>query len=112
MRFKIPIDLKDRKRYISLVVEGNQERLGALLRRAIKELSGMKGLSTYRFNVIDLGGGRLILRTTEKSIHAILSALLMVHYERKAAIDVRGISGTLRKAKSLFREDASPFNGG
>jgi len=111
VRFKIPIDLKDRRRYISLIAETNQERLGDLLRGAIRELSGVKGLSTYRFKVIDLGNGKLILKTTESSIHAILSALLTIHYERKAAIDIKGISGTLRKAKSLFKEDSAPING-
>ncbi len=101
MKFRIPIDLKDRRRYICTLAELSKNELVEYLKETIRELAGMKGSGCHRFSVVSMGRGKYVIRTTESSIHAILTALLFMIYERGVSIEVIGISGTLRKAREI-----------
>ncbi len=106
MRFKIPISIKERKRYICIQTSLSKGELARSLEKMMRQLSGIKGMAYYRFLVISAGKDMYVIKTTESSIKAILTAILMMIYEDNMAINVVGISGTLRKARGLCEHDS------
>ncbi len=103
MKFKIPIDLKERRRYICIHTELSKGKLIEYLEKTINELVGTKRTGLHKFMVISIARDTYLIKTTEPSVKVILTAVLMLIYENNRAIDVIGISGTLRKAKELCK---------
>ncbi len=106
MRFKIPISIKERRRYICIQTNLSKNELTRSLEKMVRQLAGIKGMAYYRFLVISAGKDIYVIKTTEPSIKAILTAVLMTIYEDNKDINVLGISGTLRKAKGLCKHDS------
>ncbi len=101
MKFRVPIELKERRRYVCVYAPVSKSDLNKAIRRRLRELSGIKGCGIYRFTLLSLGNGFFLVKTTETSIPALLTALLVNRYEDFPSLEVKGISGTLRKAKEL-----------
>ncbi|GEM_PF-1278810 len=101
MKFRVPIELKERRRYICVYAPVSKSDLNKALKRRLRELSGIKGSGIYRFTLLPLGNANFLVRTTEASLAALLTALLINRYKDIPSLEVRGISGTLRKAKEL-----------
>ena len=100
MKFKIPIEMKERRRYICINTERSKGELIECLERAINKIAGIKG-ALHKFMVISVARDTYLIKTTEPSVKAILTAILLLIYEDNRAINVIGISGTLRKAREL-----------
>ncbi len=101
MKFRIPIDLKERRRYVCLIARVPRNEIMGMIRRRLKEISGIKGCGIHRFALIPIGDDAFVLRTSEGSIAALLTALLVSKYLDMPSLEVRGVSGTIGKAKEL-----------
>ncbi len=104
MKFKIPIEIKERRRYICIHTKLSKGELIEYLERVINELAGIKGMGFHKFTVISVTRDKYVIKTTEPSVKAILTAVLTLIYEYSKAIDVIGISGTLRKVKRFCEQ--------
>lgn len=101
MKFKVPIGLKDRKRYICVHAPVSMDELNEVIKRRLREISGIKGAGVYRFSLLSIGESSFIVKTTESAAAALLTALLIIRYENIPSLEVGRISGTLRKAREL-----------
>ncbi len=101
MKFRIPIELKERRRYICVYAPVSKSDLSKTIERRLKELAGIKGCGIHRFTLLSLGDNLFLVKTAETSVAAVLTALLVSRYEDFPLLEVRGISGTLRRAKEL-----------
>ncbi len=100
MKFKVPIDLKERRRYICVKHPEGYPLLDKT-RRALAMIGGLKCLSYSRVSVINLDRAISVIRTSENSVKAVLTALLILKYTECSEIDVIGLSGNLRKVKEI-----------
>lgn len=100
----MPIDLKERRRYVCIKhPEGYQ--LSSKIRETLMRIGGIKCLSYTRFSVISMSRDYSIVRASERSVAALLTALLILKYLDHGEIEVKGISGNMRRAKEICRED-------
>ena len=68
-------------------------------------IGGIKCLSYSRFSVVSLGKGSSLVRTSERSVSALLTALLVLKYSDYSEIEVIGVFGNMRKAKEICWKD-------
>ncbi len=101
MKFKIPVDMKERRRYICIYTKLSKGELIGCLKKAINELAGIKGTGFHKFMIISIARDKYIIKAAEPSVKAILTAVLTLVYEDNRVISIIGISGTLRKAREL-----------
>ena len=99
MRYKVPISLKDRRRYVCLRTGLSKAKLSELLVESIREISGALGVGIHYPRIIRISGDLKLVRTTEGSVPMILTAILHMVYVRGIDLDVLGISGTIRASK-------------
>lgn len=99
----MPIDLKERRRYICVKhPEGYQ--LSSKIREALMKIGGIKCLSHAKFSVISVSKGSSVVRTSEGSVDALLTAILLLKYSDRREIEVMGISGNLRRVREICGE--------
>lgn len=99
MKFRVPIGLRDRRRYICIQADVSGKELNEAIGKRLKDISGIKGSGLYRFSLLSIGGSSFVVRTTESAVAALLTVLLIIKYEDISSLEVCGVSGTLRKAK-------------
>lgn len=100
MKFRIPIEFKERRRYVC-VKHPEGYRLSDSIKEVLMKLCGMKCLSYDRFIVIKMNKTSSIIRTSEDSVKAVLTTLLFLKYTDCAGIEVLGVSGNMRKAREV-----------
>jgi len=100
LRFEVPVDLKERRRYVC-VRHPVGYQLSKRIRDALMRIGGIKCCSFSKFSIISIKSGFSIIRTNEKSLKAILTALLILKYTECGEMEVLGISGNMRKVKEI-----------
>jgi len=100
LKFKVPIDLKERRRYICVKHPEGYPLLDKT-RRTLMMIGGLKCLSYSKISIMNLNKAISVIRTSESSIGAVLTALLILKYTECSEIDVIGLSGNLRKMREI-----------
>ncbi|RSN68411.1 hypothetical protein D9Q81_06020 [Candidatus Korarchaeum cryptofilum] len=100
MKFKIPIDLKERRRYVCVRHPEGYPLLDKT-RKTLMIIGGLKCLSYSKISVINLNREISVIRASESSVKAVLTAILILKYTECSEIDVIGLSGNLRKIKEV-----------
>jgi hypothetical protein len=103
LKFKVPIDLKERRRYICVKHPDGYPILDRT-KRALAMIGGLKCLSYSKISVISLNRAISVIRTSESSVKAVLTAILILKYTECSEIDVIGLSGNLRKIREICPE--------
>ncbi|MEM0041902.1 MAG: hypothetical protein QXO55_02650 [Candidatus Korarchaeum sp.] len=70
-------------------------------------MGGIKCLYLTRFSVVSMSRDFSLVRTEERSVATLLTALLILKYLDHSEIEVMGISGNMRKAKEICRKDGA-----
>ncbi len=98
MKFKVPISLRERRRYILVKVENPPEFRNALL-SSIRELYGEVGLAYTPIKVYPIEG-HAIIKTNHENVSRVLTAIYKISLTEGRIIEIKGVSGTINKIKA------------
>ncbi len=97
MKFKVPISLRHRRRYIYVSTSVSHNRFREELTSSLKKLFGEVGLSNTPVKVIQDEDG-IILRTYHDSMSKLLVAIYHMSLNG-IQLEVWGVSGTINKLR-------------
>jgi RNase P/RNase MRP subunit POP5 len=101
---KIPIGVKDRRRYVLFRVEpGFQGDLSDLLRKARSRMYGVVCGSTIPFKVVFFDGSHGIIKCTNKSYNNVIFLLVASLPEAQGYLRILSVSGSLRKIREVLK---------
>ena len=103
MRPKIPINLKERERYVLFMIDPPVERIN--LPASILRLFGLVGEPHVSAKMLAFNGSYGVMKTTNRALsHAILSLVLAVsQLSEGGSFRILRISGTLKKIRKELR---------
>ncbi len=103
MKPKIPIDLRERERYVLFAIDPPVERIN--LSASMLRLFGLMGELHVSAKMLAFNGSHGIMKTTNRALsHAILSLVLAIPSSSKnGSFRVLRISGTLRKIREELK---------
>ena len=106
---KIPIGVKDRRRYILFKVEPEfQGDLSDLLRKARSKMYGVACGSTINFKVMYFDGSYGIIKCTNKSYNNVIFLLVTCLPEAQGYLRILSVSGSLRKIREVLNREGKP----
>lgn len=109
MKPKIPIGVKDRKRYILFRVEpGFQGDLSDLLRKARSRMYGVVCGSAVPFKVMFFDGSHGVIKCTNKSYNNVIFLLVTCLPKAQGYLRILSVSGSLRKIKEALKKEGKP----
>lgn len=109
MKPKIPIGVRDRRRYILFKVEPEfQGDLSDLMRRARSRMYGVVCGSTIPFKVMFFDGSYGIIRCSNKSYSNVIFLLVTCLPEAQGYLRILSVSGSLRKIREMLKGEGRP----